>query len=138
MAKNTGNNKVELPNILDKNEGGALAKLWAEIVNNNHLAGKMNILIDKYTAETEKMSLSSEPVKRKTKSSLINNIISKSLTWSVFLDLIFNFLKVKRVSLTIKLEWNNGDVTYDTIKVPNPNYVEDIIEEKKNDNTNNV
>lgn len=133
MAKSNSNN-IELPNTLDNNEGGVLAMLWGKIIVNNHITGRLGFLLENYKNETTRLEQRSVSVKRKTVSSLTQNICAKSMTWSIFLDLLFNYLKVRKVSITIKLTWNDNSETFDTAEVINPLYSKVYLEKEEEKN----
>lgn len=88
-------------------EGGTLARLWKNIIIENGLVPAIPTLVKNYTNRTIKMDVKN--VKRKTKSSLLNNINAPEMTWRVFLNLMFSFLHVRKIDITIKSTFSNGD-----------------------------
>ena len=124
------NQDIKFNKPIDNNESGVLTALWRNIILQNELLPAMDYLIQKYL-NSNKVVVDS--IKRKTKSTLIANITSTGMTFKTFLDLIFNFLKAKNLTISVKLTFANGDETVHTINV-DPNTTEktpDEIEEKK-------
>jgi len=114
MVMNKGTN---LDNIVSNNEGGLLARLWKNVLLDNNLSGAIPHLVTRYVTKTMKMDVKN--AKRKTKSSLLENINSKEMTWKTFTNLIFNFINVRKMDINIKLTLSNGDETYHNLSIDN-------------------
>lgn len=93
------------------NEGGILACLWRKIIDEAKFKGSLNILIDMYLKRADVTDGRVSNVKRKTKSTLISNIVSSEMTFKTFLDLVIRVLRVKKLVISIKLEHRDGRET---------------------------
>lgn len=100
-----------------KTEGGVLTKLWRSILRENNLLPKLDLLVSRYVRKTDQMSDRVQAVKRKHKFTLIKNITDDEITFKTFLDLLFNFLEVIQVDITISLKFANGEKSVHNILV---------------------
>ncbi len=115
--------KIEFdPNISSK-EGGALTALWRAVLKENNFFYMIDLLVNRYVRKTDTMDGRSTVIKRKTRSSLINNITATEMTFKTFLDLLFNFLAVKKVTITIMLTHANNDESVHSIAINNNDYI---------------
>jgi len=112
---------------LKNTAGGALAKLWRNILRDNNLYPSMGYLVSRYTSKNT--TVNSKNSIRKTKASLLSNIRSGEMTWKTFMKLLFEFLGVRKVDITIKLTLANNMQKLHTITVVNDN----IKDDKNND-----
>jgi len=113
--------------ITGNNEGATLAKLWLKVLEESNLIHAVGPLIDRYVNKSNSM----KSVKRKTKSSLIKNIHSKDMTWKIFLDLMFNFINVKKIDFSVKITFANGDTRVVNLPIDHNN-LDGEIDETKN------
>lgn len=115
-------------------EGAVLSNLWKKVLAETNLVNALDFLITKYVDQSNH---SMKVQKRRTKSSLTKNIYSDDMTWKTFVDLMFNFLKIKRIELVIKLHHPNNDVTMHSITFkPDNNANKDEIDKKYGDSKN--
>lgn len=130
--------EVDFNKPVARTEAGVLASLWRDVLDKLNLIPALDILIKRYLNESEKKTQSIQSVKKKTKSTLVSNITASGMTFKTFLDLLFNFLRVKKVHFSIKLEYYSGDETVHTITVDSaaidnePDDEEDLKEVSKN------
>ncbi len=110
---------IKLGDNIAQNEGGILTKLWRNVLKDNNLEPALSYFVTRYVTKSNKID--SENVRRKTKSSLINNITASEMTWKTFTNLIFNVLLVKKMSINIKLTMPNGDTTFHNVLIDNNN-----------------
>jgi hypothetical protein len=129
--------KVEFDDLSSK-EGGVLSALWRAILKENNFIYAIDIMVNKYVRKTDILEGRSVNVKRKTRSSLINNIAAGEMTFKTFLDLLFNFLSVRKITITIMLTHANNDKSIHTIDINNNDYnlEEEVkVEDKNKSNT---
>ena len=88
----------------------------------------VNILIDRYITRASANSVSA--AKRRTKNTLKTNLTSPEMTFKVFVDLIFFYLQARKMSITIKLTYANGDESVHSIDVT-PNIAEPVNDAKE-------
>lgn len=100
-----------------KNEGGILSYLWRKIIHEANLKGSLNILIDMYLKRSDITDGRVSNIKRKTKSTLVNNIVSSEMTFKTFLDLLIRVLRVKKIIINIKLEHRDGKETEHNVTI---------------------
>lgn len=100
--------------IKNKSEGAALAKLWILILNELGIVNRIPSLINRYVERESHCSLSR---KKKSKSTITADHDSESMTWKVFLNLIFNVLRIPRIDFTITLYHPNGEKSIHTVKI---------------------
>lgn len=104
-----------------KNESGVLAGLWRNILKENHFIPAIDVLVNRYVNKQNKDNDKLGSVRLKAKSTLLSNISCTEMTFKTFLDLIFNFLGVKKIHISIKLTFSNGEESIHSIGVLNPN-----------------
>lgn len=102
-------------------EGGALVKLWRDIIIKNKLGSSINVLINRYLNKDAINGTSGSNITKKTKSSITKDISADSMTFSVFLHLLFNLLNVKVVTVSIKIKFANNEESITSVEIPNPN-----------------
>jgi len=117
--------EVKIDSPLSKKEGGVLAGLWRKIIHDIGYDRHLDYLVSRYIAKTDKMSGRVQNVRRKTKSSLIKNISSSEMTFKTFLDLLFNYIGVRKVDISIKLSFYNGEERITSMSVINDNTEEE-------------
>jgi len=86
--------------------GGVLSKLWRTILDDTDLHPAIGFLVKRYVDRTA--AIDTKNTKRKTKATLLSNIGATEMTWKTFNKLIFEFLNVKKLDITIKLTHSNG------------------------------
>lgn len=111
--------ELKLDNNVANNEGGILSRLWRNVLLDNNLTSSIPFLITRYVSKTMKMDVKN--AKRKTKSSLLDNINAQEMTWKTFTNLIFNFINVRKMDITIKLTLSTGDETFHNVTINNTN-----------------
>ena len=110
---------VKITQPIATKESGILAGLWRNILRDNNYIPALDYLVTKYVAKTDKMNGRVQNIKRKTKSSIIKNITDSEMSIKTFIDLLFNFLNVKKIDISIKLTFPNGNETIHSIAVDN-------------------
>ena len=113
--------KIKITGSVNQNEGGKLSSLWRSILRENNLMKSLDVLANEYVNNTLRMG-ESKNVERKTRGTLANNITSKSMTIKTFFDLLFNYLGVRKVVLSVSLTHQDGEVTHHSVNVVNPKY----------------
>lgn len=111
-------NKAELLKqpITSTSEGAKLAKLWRIIVRDLNIAKNVEYLVTRYADQGKQNSA----IKRKTKSSMMKNITDEAITWKTFLDIMFNVLRVKKMTITVSLEHESGSKTLHSLTILSP------------------
>lgn len=107
---------------VSRNESGVLAQLFRYIIIDNNFIPALDMLVKRYVEDTTRKEVNLQPVKRKTKSTLLSNIGSEEMTFKTFLDLLFNFLRVRKVNISVKLTFYNGNETIHSISVDKGDY----------------
>jgi len=88
-------------------EDGLLSKLFRKVIFDT---GKINTLkydIDKYLKKGG----------NKVKSSILKNVVDGEMTWKVFIFLIFEILKFKKITLKIVVTHESNIVTEHSLEV---------------------
>lgn len=107
---------IKFNNPISKNESGVLSALWRNVLKENGFMPALDLLVQRYIDRGNRAK-ENKNIKLKNKSTLINNITSSEMTFKTFLDLLFNFLCVKKISISIKLTYHNGNESVHTIHV---------------------
>ena len=107
---------------IPKTEGGILVRLWRNILVESNMIHGINTMVTRYI-NAGKNSIAAK--NSKTKSSIEKNISSDNMSWRIFVDLLFNVLKVKRMHITITLTFPNGTSTVNHLVVDNEDVVVD-------------
>jgi hypothetical protein len=108
MAKPGGSKKTEITGPVSRNEGGVLAALWRKVLAENNYMQILDYLIDRYVSKNDEFNGRVSKIKKKAKSTLISNVTTGDMTIKTFFDLVFNFLKVKKMTISIKLTFPNN------------------------------
>jgi hypothetical protein len=106
--------KKILSSVEDTTEGGILSNLWRKILKDLNITNKIPALVVMYL---NKENMKSVKLKKKSKTSLVNDITSSNMTWKVFLNLIINLLNVNKMTFTVTLEFKNGEKSVHSIDV---------------------
>lgn len=106
----------------NKNESGVLAYLWRKILLENNLMPSLGMLISRYIKEQDITAGRVSNLKKKNKTTLVNNIGAQEMTFKTFLDLIFNFLKVRRLDISIKLTYHNDKTSEHSVSIDGSNF----------------
>lgn len=115
-----------------KTESGVLAVLFRKIWRENRFRDYFDILLNRYIEENDISAGRSKNVKRKTKSTIVSNLTATEMTFKTFIDLLFNFIKIKKLTITVKLTFQSGSETLHTVVVNGENI------QRVNDITNAV
>jgi len=99
----------------DRSEGSALAVLWRNILVEKGIVSRVPAMIRRYL-DTDVTSKSVQ-MKKKSKSSITNDVTSKSMSWRVFISLLKDVLKVKDVRFTVTLTFRNGEKSVHSVNV---------------------
>lgn len=97
--------------------GGVLAKLWRNTLRDNNLYPSIGYLVSRYTSRNSVTETKNSI--RKTKASLIANIRSGEMTWKTYTKLMFEFLGVRKIDITVKLTLANNSETIHSVTVVN-------------------
>ena len=117
------NQKIKFDPLDNNKEGSILVKLWRNILTETNYINAIEYLVNRYA---NKGSSSVKMVKKKTKSSMIKNVTSTEMTWKTFIDLIFNILNVKKMTISVKLQYPNGKESIHSVVVEDTNVKHDI------------
>ena len=124
--------EVDFNKPVVRTEAGVLAALWRDVLDKLKLIPALDILIKKYISDSDKKAMSIQSVKKKTKSTLVANITATGMTFKTFLDLLFNFLRVRRVHISIKLELYNGDESVHSVTIDSASVADELEDEEEN------
>lgn len=112
-------------------DSGVLAKLWRKVVLESKLENSLNYLADRYVKRSEPMSSRVATVKRRTKSTVMKNITDSDMTIKTFLDLVFNLLGAKKLTISIKITYPNGTESVHSVPINNNELSEkDFVDEE--------
>ena len=112
-------NRIKLTDINNRTEGSVLATLWRNVLTETNMLPALDYFVDRYVNNSKGMESRVKAVKRKTKSTMMKNVTANDMTWKTFLDLMFNFLKVKRIVISIKLTHPGGNESVHSVTVNN-------------------
>lgn len=93
--------------IKSKDMGSLLSKLFRQIIKETGLINKIGELRDRYV-ESSKLT---EHSKEKTPSQVNTMIGSEQMSWKTFIDLTVNLLRVKKITIIIKLDHGKNRIT---------------------------
>ncbi len=93
--------------IKSKDMGSLLSKLFRQIITETGLINKISELRDRYVDSSEL----TEHVKKKTPSQVNAMIASEQMSWKTFIDLTVNLLRVKKITIIIKLDHGKSRIT---------------------------
>lgn len=114
------------------NEGGILVHLLRSLITKKNYQGKLGYFIDRYGNKANKNT--SSYAKVKSKSTVINNLISPSITFKVFIDLLKNLFNVKNLTIIVEAEFPDGQKTSSHVTFTMDDIVKD---EKESEGENN-
>ena len=113
-------------------DSGVLAKLWRKVILESRLENSLNFLADRYVKRSEPMSSRVANVKRRTKSTVMKNITDSDMTIKTFLDLVFNLLGAKKLTIYIKITYPNGTESVHSVPINNNELSEkDFVDEEE-------
>jgi len=92
---------------VSSNEGGILAGLWRSVISDHKYTSRLPRLVERYITIRENND--KLPGAKKTKSTLVADITSGSMTWSVLANLLFNLLGVRSVTLYVGIKYINHE-----------------------------
>ena len=102
--KNTRNlTKLLSMKIMSRDVGSILSKLFRKIITETGEVNRAEALLNTYLAN----SVDEKTGKKKDKSAAITSVVSECMTWKTFMDLITNYLKVKKITIVVKLDHGN-------------------------------
>ena len=91
--------------------GGILAALWRSILIKDKFLPVISYLIDMYAKNNKGKKI-------KNPSTVLKLVTAPSMTWKSFIFLISKILPVKKVTITIELEYLNNKKGVHTIDIP--------------------
>lgn len=106
----------------NKNESGVLALLWRKILKENNFMPALGMLVNRYMREQDQAALKQPTLKKKNRATLITNITAPEMTIKTFFDLVFRFIKAKKITITVKVTYNNDDTSVHSISVDGSNF----------------
>lgn len=109
---------------VSSNEPGVLARLWRKIITENNLKHNLNMLIDRYL-ETTAINQRVKNLKRKNRSTLIDNITASEMSIKTFLYLIFRVLRAKKLEISIKVTFPNDKESIHGVSIDGSYYNDD-------------
>ena len=109
----------KLPDVYPRTENGLLAKLWGKVIRENSYQNRLIYLISRYARKADAMSDRVKVVRVKQKFTLTKNVFEKEMTFKTFMDLLFNFLEVVKVDVTISLKFADGTKSVHTVSTDN-------------------
>lgn len=101
----------------NKNESGVLTVLWRKILVENNLMPAMGLFVDRYLKKYDSTGSRVSNAKKKNRSTLITNISAPEMSFKCFIDLLFNFLRCKRLDISIKITHENGKTSIHSVSV---------------------
>lgn len=122
--------QIKVQKNVSKTESGVLAKLWGKILSETGMDNSLELLVNRYVNKSNSIKVG----KRKTKSSLIKNITATGMSWKTFLDLLFDFIGVLKVDVSVKLYYRTGDTSVHTVTVENLATVSELDKDKEDNN----
>lgn len=111
---------------------GALAKLWRNILIENKLTAQIFYLATKYV-NNSKLLPNAKSIKKKTRASLVSSITESNMTWKKLTFLLFDVMKVKKVTFSAVIHHRNDKVTSHSVIMVNGNDVNNNPEDKKDE-----
>lgn len=108
------------------NSSGILVKLWRLIILEANIIPKLGFFINNYLNKKD----SDKNDKIKSKSVILNDILSTNMSIKVFMYLLFNLLKMKSIKITITCKHSNDELTTHSIIVKNSYYEKELKEKK--------
>lgn len=97
------------PTLVDNNEGGLLSKLFRTILNDTNKVEQIPLLIQRYYERETRLNDKSPNISKiKNKSTVLANAKLGSMSIKVFMSLLRDLFCIKRIRLTIELEWPDG------------------------------
>jgi len=132
MAENKST-KTKQKSLTASNEGGILAGLWDTIYKSTGAVNSVKYLTDEYTKRHYSNSLINNKPKTRARNTLLSNLNAPTMTWKVFMDLVFNFLNVRKITIVIKLTHNDMSETIHSTTRLNPTLKKksDVVMSKK-------
>lgn len=109
--------KIKFNTPISQNESGVLAQIWRKILLENNYDKALDVLVQRYVDRADRAKEKDATLKMKNKSTLITNITAPEMTFKTFLDLLFNLLTVRSVTMTVKLTFHNGSERLTTIRI---------------------
>lgn len=101
----------------NKNESGILTVLWRKILTENNLMPAIGMFINRYIKQYDSSLSKVSNVKKKNRSTLITNITAPEMSFKCFIDLVFNFLRARRLDISIKITHENGKTSTHFVSV---------------------
>lgn len=108
---------IKFTDPISHNESGVLAQLWRNILRENGYEKALDLLVQRYVDRANRAKEKDKNLKLKNKSTLTTNITAPEMTFKTFLDLLFNLLRVRTVTMTVKLTFHNGSERLSTIRI---------------------
>ena len=122
--------KILSSKIMSRDVSALLSKFFRIIVQETGMINNMEGFIDKY------VDASKTSGKEKTKPQVVAAIASEQMSWKTFMDSICNLLRVKKITIVIKLDHGNNKVTIHELPIKatvDDSIIEQKQEEKKNE-----
>jgi len=117
-------------------EGAVLTNLWRRVLRGRNMIPYRKQIITSYVSNKGNLAFGEK--KPKKKSTIENNFFSESMSWRVFLDLMFNVLRVKKIRIRFDLKHSDNSesshfisATPNTYAKENIKFADEIIAERK-------
>lgn len=95
-------------------ENSILVKLWRKILRETNMINALEVLAERYANKSSNSSVTM--VKKRTKSRLMADATTNNMSWKIFVTLIFGILNVKKMTITVKLDYPNGESTIHSVE----------------------
>lgn len=115
---------------VNKDHTGILASLWRKIIIENKLTMHLGIMVNNYLTKTKALDSKSDAIKRKNKTTLVENITASKMTFKTFVDLLFNVVGCIKLDISVKVHFKGGKTSVHTITIT---HVENTDEEENED-----
>jgi len=134
MAKDLS--KILSSKVMSKSVSSVLGRLFRQILKETGLIHSIDSFVDRYEAET-KLEAERLGIKPKNRSQIVTQIASEGMSWKIFMDSITNLLRVKKVTICIKLDHGNNKITIHELPYraigDDSMPVDDILKEEKHE-----
>lgn len=115
---------------VNKDHTGVLASLWRKVILENKLSTYLGIMVNNYLSKSKALDSKSDAIKRKNKTTLVENITASKMTFKTFVDLLFNVVGCIKLDISIKVYFKGGKTSVHTVTLT---HVENTDDEETED-----
>lgn len=115
---------------VNKDHTGVLASLWRKVILENKLSTYLGIMVNNYLSKSKALDSKSDAIKRKNKTTLVENITASKMTFKTFVDLLFNVVGCIKLDISIKVYFKGGKTSVHTVTLT---HVENTDDEEAED-----